>query len=157
VSGHDAIARHDLIRHAEITATMRDECVCFFEGIWIEQESDALARGELPRFALTTKSVFTSAGFGLAFEIRQALQRIRFIRRHTLAAWAFSQSFRNRSSPMTVRGCLKHCSITAAGTVTTSAPIRAASTTWIGFRTLATSTSVENSKLSKMSTISRIR
>ena len=77
--------------------------------------------------------------------------------RPSLAACAFSQSWRNFARPMSVSGCLKHCSITAAGTVTTSAPMRAASTMWIGLRTLATSTSVPNSKLSKMSTISRTR
>src|SRR5688500_3480952 len=63
-------------------------------------------------------------------------------RSQTFAACAFSQSLRNFSRPMSVSGCLKHCSMTAAGTVTTSAPMRAASTTWIGLRTLATSTSV---------------
>ena len=36
------------------------------------------------------------------------------------AAWAFSQSFRNFSRPMSVSGCLKHASITAAGHVQTS-------------------------------------
>ena len=42
-------------------------------------------------------------------------------------------------------GCLKHGSITAAGHVQMSAPMRAASTMCIGWRTLATSTSVVKS------------
>ena len=46
---------------------------------------------------------------------------------------------------MSVSGCLNSASITAAGQVQMSAPIRAASTMWMGWRTLATSTSVVNS------------
>ena len=132
VSGDDAVAGNDLIGHAEIAATVRDERVGFFEAVGIEQEGDAFAGRQLARLAVSAKAILASAGFGLAAHVRQPPQRIRFVRRHTLAAWAFSQSFRNRSSPMSVSGCLKHCSITAAGTVTTSAPMRAASTTWIG-------------------------
>ncbi len=55
------------------------------------------------------------------------------------------QSARNFSSPMPVSGWLNRESMTFVGHVQTSAPSRAASTTWIGWRTEATSTSVPNS------------
>src|SRR4029453_12450337 len=54
----------------------------------------------------------------------------------------FSQSARKRSRPMSVSGCLASWRSTLAGSVTTSAPSKAACTTWIGCRTLATRTSV---------------
>ncbi len=41
----------------------------------------------------------------------------------------FSQSLRNLSIPISVRGCVISCSITLKGIVATSAPTRAASTT----------------------------
>ena len=47
--------------------------------------------------------------------------------------------------PMSVSGCLKSASMTDGGHVQMSAPMRAAGTTCIGCRTLATSTSVSNS------------
>jgi hypothetical protein len=134
----DTVAGHDLIRHTEVAATVGDERIGFFEGIGIEQEGDAFAGGQFSSVALAAKPFFTATGLRLAPHVCQLRQRIyhrvhdvdgRVTVAHTLAAWAFSQSFRNRSSPISVSGCLKHCSITAAGAVTTSAPIRAASTT----------------------------
>ncbi len=56
----------------------------------------------------------------------------------------FLQSARNRSTPMSVRGCRTSFSMTPKGTVAMSAPRRAASTTWRGWRTLATMTSVSS-------------
>ncbi len=54
----------------------------------------------------------------------------------------FFQSDRNLSIPMSVSGCFTSWSITLKGIVEMWAPARAASTTWSGFRTLATITSV---------------
>src|SRR5215471_12700261 len=54
----------------------------------------------------------------------------------------FSQSARNFLIPMSVSGCCASCWMTDSGMVATSAPIRAAVSTWIGLRTLATSTCV---------------
>src|SRR6266576_2607673 len=56
---------------------------------------------------------------------------------------AFSQSFRNPSSPRSVSGCLKSCSNTFEGMVPMCAPMRAAATTCNGCRRLAASTCVE--------------
>src|SRR6266446_9998994 len=56
---------------------------------------------------------------------------------------AFSQSFRNPSSPRSVNGCLKSCSNTFEGMVPMCAPMRAAATTCNGCRRLAASTCVE--------------
>src|SRR6266853_5080441 len=55
---------------------------------------------------------------------------------------AFSQSFRNPSRPLSVRGCLKSCSKTLYGMVPMCAPMRAAATTCSGCRRLAASTCV---------------
>ena len=54
----------------------------------------------------------------------------------------FFQSARNFSIPISVSGCFTSWSITLNGIVAMCAPARAASTTWSGFRTLATITSV---------------
>ena len=54
----------------------------------------------------------------------------------------FLQSARKRSIPMSVSGCRTSFCMTPNGTVAMSAPIRAASMTWRGWRTLATMTSV---------------
>jgi len=127
---------------AKARSAVRDERVALFEGICVEQQDDAFACGQFPRFSLPPKPLLTPAGLGLASHVRQLRQRIRCVRRHTLAAWAFSQSFRNRSSPRSVSGWLNICSMTLPGQVHTSAPMRAASTMCCGPRTLATSTSV---------------
>ena len=55
-----------------------------------------------------------------------------------------AQSARNAARPLSVSGWLNNCRSTAGGTVATCAPILAASTTCIGLRTEATSTSVLN-------------
>ncbi len=122
----DSVAGHGLIRHPEIETAVRDELVDLFEGAGVEQQLDALARGQLPRFALAAQTFFTAAQLGAPIEIGEdVVHQIA----QTLAPWAFSQSFRKRSSPMSVSGCLKHDSMTAGGAVTTSAPMRAASIT----------------------------
>jgi hypothetical protein len=55
---------------------------------------------------------------------------------------SFFQSARNFSIPMSVRGCFASWSMTLKGIVAMCAPAMAASTTWSGFRMLATITSV---------------
>ena len=47
VAGHHAVAGHLLLGHAEIGAAVLDEHVPFLEDALVEQELDALARGEL--------------------------------------------------------------------------------------------------------------
>src|SRR5581483_6440448 len=58
---------------------------------------------------------------------------------------AFCQSSRKRLSPASVSGCLRSCWNTVYGSVATSAPARAASTTCSGLRSDAASTCVSNS------------
>ena len=55
---------------------------------------------------------------------------------------SFFQSARNFSIPMSVSGCFASWSMTLNGMVAMCAPAMAASSTWSGFRTLATITSV---------------
>jgi hypothetical protein len=125
VPGDDAVAGHELIAHPEVAAAVRDELVDLFERARVEEQIDALTRGQLAALALPALPFFAAAGFGATLERVEIRSRIVG---HTLAACAFSQSFRNRSSPMSVSGCLKADSMTAGGQVTTSAPRRAAST-----------------------------
>ena len=70
------------------------------------------------------------------FPLRQAHQAI--------CCPVFAQSARNAARPLSVSGWLNNCRSTAGGTVQICAPIFAASTTCIGLRTDATSTSVLN-------------
>ncbi len=53
-----------------------------------------------------------------------------------------AQSAMKAAMPLSVSGCLTSWRITLGGAVITSAPILAASSTWIGLRTLATRISV---------------
>jgi hypothetical protein len=158
--GDDAVARDDLLIHPEVAAAVRDELVDLLERAGIEQQVDPLARGQLAGLVLLAQAGLAAAEFGAALELLEMLQLVHRcceaigsacaasqLRRdgfHFVKP-AFSQSFRKRSSPMSVSGCLNIDSMTAAGHVQTSAPIRAASTMWIGCRTEATSTSVVNS------------
>ena len=124
MAGDDAVAGDDLVLHAEVAAAVRDELVQLFERAGIEQEIDALARRELAGVVLALEAGLAAAELREPLEIGKA--------RHTRAVWAFSQSFRNFSSPMSVSGCLKQASITAAGHVQMCAPSRAACTMCIG-------------------------
>ena len=47
MAGDHAVAGDVLLVHAEIDAAMLDEHVPFFEGVGIEQQLEALARGQL--------------------------------------------------------------------------------------------------------------
>ena len=47
VAGDEAVAGNALLVHAEIAAAVRDQLVQFLEGAFVEQQFDALARGEL--------------------------------------------------------------------------------------------------------------
>src|SRR4029434_2636035 len=69
VAGDDAIAGNHLTGHAEVEAPMRDELVDLFEGAGIEEEVDALARRQLPGFALAAKPFLTAAEFRAPIKI----------------------------------------------------------------------------------------
>ena len=106
----------------------------------VEEQIDALAGGELARLVLAAQALLAAAQLGAPLELLEVLDPDRM--RQALTACAFSQSFRNVSRPMSVSGCLNSASMTAAGQVQMSAPMRAASTMCIGPRVEATSTSV---------------
>ena len=52
VAGDDAVAGHDLLLHAEVAAAVGDELVDLLEGAGIEEQLDALARGQLAGLVL---------------------------------------------------------------------------------------------------------
>ncbi len=68
VAGDEAIAGDDLLFHAEIAAAVRDQLVHLLEGAFVEQQFDALARGEFA-FLVLARAAFWSAallGGGMA-------------------------------------------------------------------------------------------
>ena len=140
VARHDAVARDELVLHAEIAAAVRHQLVELLERARVEQGLHALARRQLAGVVLALQPLLAAAEFRAPLEVRQLLGR----GLHCAAPLAAAQSFRNRSMPMSVSGCLKSASMTDAGHVQMSAPMRAAATTCIGCRALATSTSVSN-------------
>ena len=101
---------------------MRDQLVDFVERARVEEQIDALARRKLAGIVLPAQPILAASQYSAALEIFEMSVRQAF------TAWAFSQSLRNFSSPMSVSGCLNIASMTAAGQVHTSAPMRAAST-----------------------------
>jgi hypothetical protein len=65
-AGNDAVARHLLLRHAEIGGAVGDVHVVFFEGAFIEQHVDALARRQLALAMLGIDALLAAAEPGLA-------------------------------------------------------------------------------------------
>ena len=64
ITGNDSIAGVLLLLHAEIKASMRDEFIDLFKGIFVEQKRDSLARGEFPFGALPVHALGAAADFG---------------------------------------------------------------------------------------------
>ena len=79
---------------------MGDELVDFLERPRVEQQIDPLARRQLPRVVLPLQPIGAAAQLGASFEVLEILLCQAF------TAWAFSQSLRNFSSPISVSGCL---------------------------------------------------
>jgi hypothetical protein len=145
VSGHHAVAGHDLIGHAEIEAPVGDQLVQLLEGARVEQQVDPFVGGQLAGRVLALSALLAASQLRAPLEVGEKILWFHASGYTLVAACTFSQSLRNFSRPMFVSGWLNMASMTAGGQVQTSAPIRPASTTWIGCRTLATSTSVVNS------------
>ena len=55
---------------------MRDELVDLFEGPWVEQQVDALARGQLAGCALALEAFFPASQLSAPFEILEPLMRV---------------------------------------------------------------------------------
>ena len=69
VAAHHAVARHDLLGHAEVAAAVGDELVDFLEGAGVEQQVDALARRQLAGVALAAETSSSPAQLGAPLEI----------------------------------------------------------------------------------------
>ena len=63
-TGDEAVAGGALLFHAEIDATVADEFVELFEGVFVEEEVDAFARGELAGFVFAFAAFGAASGFG---------------------------------------------------------------------------------------------
>ena len=61
LAGHDAVARHLLLGHAELGAAVLDEHVGLLERIRVEQKLDPLAGGELAALVLRLDPPFAAA------------------------------------------------------------------------------------------------
>ena len=77
VARDDAIARDELIGHPEVEASVCDEFVDLFEGAGVEQQVDALARGQLACRALAPQALFPAAQLGAALELLERALGIR--------------------------------------------------------------------------------
>ena len=64
IAGEEAVAEILLLFHAEVVAAMGDQFVGLFEGAFVEQELDALARRHLALLVLARPALFASACFG---------------------------------------------------------------------------------------------
>ncbi len=69
----DAVAGDDLLVHPEVEAAVRDELVELLERAGIEQEVDALARGQLAGLVLAAQPLLAAALLGPAFEFREPI------------------------------------------------------------------------------------
>ena len=74
-SGDKAVARRALLLHAKIDAAVADKFVELFEGAFIEQQMDALARGQLAGFVLAFAALRAAAGFGFRSRRRSSSMR----------------------------------------------------------------------------------
>ena len=64
VAGDEAIAVDHLLVHAEVPAAMADQLVHLFEGAFVQQQFDALARRELAFLVLPLPALLAAAGLG---------------------------------------------------------------------------------------------
>ena len=64
VAGDEAVAGDALLVHAEVGGAVGDELVDLLEGAFVEQQVDALARGELAGFGLARAALGAAALFG---------------------------------------------------------------------------------------------
>ena len=141
MAGDDAVARDDLVVHPEIAAAVGDELVDLFEGAGIEQQLDPLAGGQLAGGVLPLEALGAAAQLGAAFEVVERVfwMSLRFY------GLRFLPVLQELLEPDVGQRMVEQLIDHRGGQVQMSAPIRAASTMWIGWRQLATSTSVVNS------------
>ena len=76
VAGHDAVAGDDLVLHAEVAAAVRDELVDLVEAAGIEQEVDALARGQLAGGLMAAQALLSAAELGAPLEVLEIFDSV---------------------------------------------------------------------------------
>ncbi len=91
--GDEAVAGRPLGLHAEVRAAVGDELVELFEAAFIEEQVDALARGELSGFVLAFAALRTAAGFGLGRAAAQLIERAGMLRFSLLGVSGHSVAF----------------------------------------------------------------
>src|SRR5579884_411909 len=69
VAGDDSVARDALLVHPEIAVAMDDQLVELLERAGVEEQLDALARGELAFLVLTLDARFAAAQLAFAFAL----------------------------------------------------------------------------------------
>ncbi len=73
-AGDDAVARHLLLLHAEVAAAVLDESIEFLERALVEQEVDALARGQLAALVLRDDARLAAAELGFRTAVFQRFE-----------------------------------------------------------------------------------
>ena len=97
---------------------MHDELIHFLKSVFVEELMDSFSSGQLTRFVLTLNSLLTAGFFCLKVATSEFLSLIVSIHipcgylQLLTSCFCFSQSARNFSSPMSVKGCLRSCSMT---------------------------------------------
>ena len=114
-----------LRRHHEAGKLTARERIDLLFDVGTFQEVDKLVTHRCRDFGMTDQVI---PGDGVVAGQGRVDGRVVYAFAQDFTVCAFSQSFRNRSSPISVSGCLKSASITEAGQVQMSAPSRAAST-----------------------------
>ncbi len=97
---------------------MHDELIHFLKSVFVEESMDSFSSGQLTRFVLTRNSLLTAAFFRLEMATLEFFLLVVSIHipqgylQLLTSCFCFSQSARNFSSPMSVKGCLRSCSMT---------------------------------------------
>src|SRR5262249_18277882 len=76
VAGHHTIAEDLLLLHAEVGAAVGDEFVELDERAWVEEQLQALARGELAGGVLAIDALLAATGQGARLHLFERLQRV---------------------------------------------------------------------------------
>jgi hypothetical protein len=75
----DAVSGNQLFAHPEVAAAVSDELVDFLEGAGVEQEVDALARGELAGFVLPAAALVAAAQLRKTLELGESIRQVHLI------------------------------------------------------------------------------
>ena len=75
-AGDEAIASRPLLLHAKIHAAVADQFVELLEGAFVQQQVDALSRGELAGLMLAFAALETASGFGFRVQAAHLLRAV---------------------------------------------------------------------------------